>query len=66
MGLLQGGCGRLIEVAAQYSYQIQRLYARKIGPLNTGWPLNTGPLYTGSTVYKCCKPGLDLTQRLKT
>ena len=21
-------------------------------PLNRGWPLNTGPLYTGSTVFK--------------
>ena len=56
MGLLKGGCGRLIEVAALIEVTITACVWAKIRdfenwPLNKGWPLSTGPLYTGSTVY---------------
>ena len=55
MGLLQVGRGHLIVVATLYRQQIQHLYDQKNRdfenwPLNRGCPLNTGPLYTGSTV----------------
>ena len=31
-------------------------------PLNRGWPLNTGPLYTGSTVFPFPKPTQDIAR----
>ena len=63
MGLLQVAAptnsgGHLIQVtntALNAVFVIQILYDRKNQDfenwlLNRGWPLNTGPLYTGSTV----------------
>ena len=49
MGLLKGGRGRLIEVTITACVWA-KIRDFKNWPLNRGWPLNTGPLYTGSTV----------------
>ena len=49
--------GRLIQVT---NTAFVRANNRDFGnwPLNRGWPLNTGPLYTGSTVF-------SMTRRMK-
>ena len=48
MGLLK--VGRLIEVTITACVWA-KIRDFENWPLNRGWPLNTGPLYTGSTVY---------------
>ena len=48
MGLLQGG--RLIQVP-NTAFVCAKNRDFKNWSLNRGWPLNTGPLYTGSTVH---------------
>ena len=49
MGLLKGGRGHLIEVKITASVWAKIRYFEN-WPLNRGWLLNAGPLYTGSTV----------------
>ena len=45
--------GRLIQVP-NTAFVCAKNRDFKKSPLNRGWPLNTGPLYTGSTVDLLC------------